>query len=285
MNMQKLVFDSVLKEINPNDRTITALISTAAIDRMDEVLDPEGADLKNFRKNPVVLWAHTYDMPPIGKAIWIKNNKDGILSKVKFAPTAFADEIFELFKEGFLKAFSVGFLPRKWETPETKGDKKQPRRVYTDWELLEYSAVPVPANPEALALAIQKGILQDKVLIKSFGLDKKEPVAPLIPPEAPPVQDDAIIEQKGQIELIDMLEAELAQMKAVNEQETARYEEIVKTLNDEITTLKYRVYVLGSTLLELRQAPKEPEITSKTIAEMVSAEVAGVIRRLTGKVS
>lgn len=283
MDMQKIVFNSELREIDPNERTITALVSTAAIDRMDEVLDPEGADLKNYRKNPVVLWAHTYDMPPIGKALWIKNSKEGLLSKVKFAPTAFADEIFELFKGGFLKAFSVGFLPRKWETPETKGKSdKQARRVYTDWELLEYSAVPVPANPEALALAMQKGILHDPTIIKSFGV--KENPAPKAP-EPQPAQDEAVIEQKGQIELIDILEAELAQVRAYSAEESAKYEGIIKTLNDENTTLKYRIYEFSEMILKLRQTPKEPEITGKAMAEMVSAEVAGAIRRLTGKVS
>ena len=278
MDMKKLVFNSELKEIDPNERTITALVSTAAIDRMDEVLDPEGADLKNFRKNPVVLWAHTYDMPPIGKALWIKNSKDGLLSKVKFAPTAFADEIFGLFKEGFLKAFSVGFLPRKWTSPETKSDKKEPRRVYTDWELLEYSAVPVPANPEALALAIQKGFLNDPGLIKSFGIDKKEPVAPPTPPEATTAQDDTLVEQKGQIELIGMLEADLTLQKVA-------FEATIKDKDEEIAKLRYQIYTLGNEFLELRQAHKEPEISGKTLANMVSVEVAGAIRRLTGKVS
>jgi len=43
--------------------TLTAFVSTAARDRYDEVLDPKGVDISNYNKNPVVLWAHKYDIP------------------------------------------------------------------------------------------------------------------------------------------------------------------------------------------------------------------------------
>lgn len=160
------VFDSEIRAIDEKETTLTAFISTNARDRMDEVLDPLGVDLKNFNKNPVVLWAHQYDQPPIGKALWTKREGDtGILSKVKFAPTPFAQEIFQLYKGGFLKAFSVGFIPKEHED----GDgEKTPRRIYKKWEMLEYSAVPVPANPEALALAMQNGILTNELIIKAM---------------------------------------------------------------------------------------------------------------------
>ena len=167
MELLKRVFDGEIKEIDKGERTLTAYVSTNARDRMDEVLDPAGVDLTKFKKNPVVLFAHDYSSPPIGKALWIKKDGDGILSKVQFANTAFAEEIFQLYQGGFMKAFSVGFIPKDY----TDGDgEKSPRRTYNKWELLEYSAVPVPANPEALALSIQKGILTDKHLKELMGV-------------------------------------------------------------------------------------------------------------------
>ena len=33
-----------------------------------------------------------------------------------------------------------------------------------EWDLLEYSAVPVPENPEALTLAVEKGMVHDRRL-------------------------------------------------------------------------------------------------------------------------
>jgi len=152
MDKMLMTFSSEIKGIDEKEGTLTAYVSTKARDRMDEVLLPDGADMRNYKKNPIVLFAHKYDEPPIGKALWIKNDGDGILAKVKFASTEFAQEIFSLFKEGIMNAFSVGFVPKLWEDGD--GEKKA-RRTYTKWEMLEFSAVPVPANPEALALAIQ----------------------------------------------------------------------------------------------------------------------------------
>ena len=168
------VFESELKAIDVESRTITALISTATKDRMGEVLLPGGADIRQFNKNPVVLFAHNYSEPPIGRALWTKKTKEGILSKVEFAKTQFAEEIFQLYKDGFMRAFSVGFIPKKWDDGEIAGkdcdNDKKPRRTYTEWEMVEYSAVPVPANPDALALALQKGMIKSEVLKKEFNI-------------------------------------------------------------------------------------------------------------------
>jgi len=154
MNKLFKVFIGEIKSIDDGERSVTALISTPTRDRMDEVLLPEGADLKNFRKNPVVLWAHKSSEPPIGRAAWVKKTAEGLLAKTIFATTEKAEEIFTLVKGGFLRAFSVGFMGKEWED----GDgRKAPRRTYKKWELVEYSPVPIPANPDALALALKSG--------------------------------------------------------------------------------------------------------------------------------
>lgn len=161
------VFDSVIKEFDDKEMTLTATISTGAVDRQKEVLQPDGVDLRHYRKNPVVLWAHDYSMPPIGKAQWAKQQDGGIISKVKFLTTdgkigEFAKEIYQLYKEKFLNAFSVGFIPKetKYATDEERADAKKPRLTYTKWEMIEFSAVPVPANPEALQMAYSKGLIK-----------------------------------------------------------------------------------------------------------------------------
>jgi phage head maturation protease len=43
-------------------------------------------------------------------------------------------------------------------------DDRKPKRTYKKWELLEYSAVPVPANPDALSLAVQRGFLKNETI-------------------------------------------------------------------------------------------------------------------------
>ena len=276
------VFTSEIKSIDEKEMTLTASISTGARDRMNESLDPDGIDMRNYRKNPVVLWAHNYEQPPIGKAMWVKKEGDGIISKVKFASTAFAQEIFQLYKEGFLKAFSVGFIPKEIE----EGDgEKQPRRTFRKWELLEYSAVPVPANPEALALAMQKGILKTESLREemqksqevqddTWPEDEKSTesvVAPVAGADASaPAQEQK--EVKKETPVSPGLDELLAENKLFAEKNAA--------LEKEITGLKYKIYELGESL-----KTKSPEITAETLSKTIAEVVGGVIRKAQGKVS
>ena len=167
-------------EIDDDERTVTATISTDTVDRDKEVLLPKGVDTEKYEKNPVVLWAHDYSEPPIGRALWIKKGRKGITAKIKFAVTEKAEEIYQLFKAKFLKAFSVGFLTNDSHEPTPDELKKRPewaeaRRIIDKWELLEFSAVPVPANPEALAVAVKSMEVDiSEGMLKELGIEKDE---------------------------------------------------------------------------------------------------------------
>ena len=151
--------------VDTNERTVTATITTSAVDRYGEVVVSGGADLENFLKNPVVLWVHNSHDLPIGRALWLRKTKNKIVAKIQFAAkevNEFAEQVFQMYKAGFLKAFSIGFRPdfEKTRAPKPEDIKKNPEwaaahRVFFGWELLEFSAVPVPANPEALASAVK----------------------------------------------------------------------------------------------------------------------------------
>jgi len=147
--------DAQVKSIG--DDEIEIIGSTAHMDRDGEVLDPAGWDLKNFKKNPVVLPAHDYHQPAIGKAVNIKIEDGKLVFKIKFPPEGdnpLADVYRKLYKGGFMSASSVGFLPIEWVDGDGKG--KSPYRTYTKAELLELSLVSVPCNPNALLTA--KGV-------------------------------------------------------------------------------------------------------------------------------
>lgn len=149
-------------EVDSDERTVTAIITTSVVDRDNEVLLSKGADLVNYLKNPVVLWAHDYSGTPIARTQWMKTGRGKITAKLQFADTDKGEEVYQLFKGGFLNAFSIGFLPKAngSHPPTPEEIKKNPewasaRRIYDKWELLEFSAVPVPANPEALMTAVK----------------------------------------------------------------------------------------------------------------------------------
>jgi len=157
----KVLEDCEVKKLE--DRIYEFTASTSTQDRDGEVIDATGWDLKNFKKNPVVMYAHDYRTLPIGKAprVWV--SKDGELKNtVEFPPEGtyeFADIVERLVETGYLKTESVGFIPKKWED----GDgEKAPRRTYTKQELLEISIVPVPSNPDALRNAIDDGVITTK---------------------------------------------------------------------------------------------------------------------------
>lgn len=142
-----------IQERSAKDRTIVGTITTGAVDRYREVVDPDGAMLENYRKNPVVLLNHNSYMPPIGKNLWIKQGEGGLVAKTQFSDTTEGSDIFALYDQGFMKAWSIGFIPKKWEDGDVSVTGY--RRKFTLWELLEYSAVTIPANPEALSNALQ----------------------------------------------------------------------------------------------------------------------------------
>lgn len=145
------IFNAKVKDLG--EGKLEAIISTDDIDRHGEIVDINGIDIKNYEKNPVVMWAHDYSLPPIGKTLSLTKEKIGkkmVLKTVMEFATGVSDlarEVYNLYKGGFMNAFSIGFIPLDEE-----------ENTYTKSELLEYSAVPIPANPNALLLAKAKGI-------------------------------------------------------------------------------------------------------------------------------
>ena len=160
--------DTKFKE---SERSSVDYITTKAIDRDGEIVVPNGANLDHYRKNPVVLFGHDYKSLPIGKSLWIKADERGLISKTQYAKHQKADDIYQYRKDGFPMAKSIGFIPLKVVEEAdfgkldlkaldlTEDDLKGASRVFPEWLMLEYSDVPVPSNPEALQLAISKGII------------------------------------------------------------------------------------------------------------------------------
>jgi uncharacterized protein len=141
-----------IKEVNEQNYTIRAIISSGQPDRQGEIVDQASWNLEEYKKNPVVLWAHDHSQPSIGKAIEIFVNTDGMLeAEIQFAVKeyAFAETIFKLYTGGYMCAFSVGFVSDNY-------DEANGFRILKNNTLYEFSAVNVGAD--ALALAKTKGI-------------------------------------------------------------------------------------------------------------------------------
>jgi len=140
------------KGIDVENGIVPFVLTERVVDRDSEVIEPNGAVLDAFKKNPVFLWAHDLRQPPIGRVIpeTLKKTKERLTGDVQFdLNDPFARLVFEKYASGFLNAGSIRFIPLEWSDETVLPDQK--RATYKKWELLEFSAVPVPANPAALA--------------------------------------------------------------------------------------------------------------------------------------
>ncbi len=149
------------------DGTTHAVISHVSEDRHGDILNPAGVILDSYLKNPVVMWAHDYEALPIGRALKIQAMEDRIEADVEWASTEFAQEVKSLYDSGFLHGWSVGFVPKEW-TPRDGEDGKVEGYDIETWELLEFSAVPIPANPQAVSKALASGAVKDAALRKAL---------------------------------------------------------------------------------------------------------------------
>ena len=208
-------------EISDNDEKIAVgYISTVGIDMDQEIVLPDAFDLKRYAKNPVVLFNHDMNKP-IGKAVQLKRIDEGVLAKTQFGSSALAEDLWTLVKDGILKTFSVGFIPTlsvsngtpefdaiikdlraKFPRQYTKEVVDKVRRIITKAILFEYSLVTVPANEDALILAVAEKSMSEST-IKQLGLTERlgtvktvieptEPTETVIEPDSDPVNDAEI---------------------------------------------------------------------------------------------
>ena len=114
-------------------------------------VDLDGMDFSNYEKNPVVLYAHDHmgrtesGGLPIGRTLRLARIRDGhIRADFEFlAGDAFAERVRNAWERGFLRGASIG-----WRPVETRPSGRGVRAVRS--ELLEWSIVAVPADPDAL---------------------------------------------------------------------------------------------------------------------------------------
>ena len=119
-------------------------------------VDIDGMDFSNYRKNPVVLFAHDYNGRtessglPIGRTVSLGRTHDGrIRADFEFlSGDPFADRVRNAWNRGFLRAASIG-----WKALEARPSERGRGLRIVKSELIEWSIVAVPADPDALRSA------------------------------------------------------------------------------------------------------------------------------------
>ncbi|MFE5643249.1 HK97 family phage prohead protease [Rhodococcus sp. NPDC056516] len=160
MEKKLKLYTTTIKSIDDENKSIRFRISDDSIDRYGEKVD-QSWNLKNFLKNPIGLWNHkSYNVEPedvLGQWSDIKTEDDGTYGTLTFDvdinPKALT--VFNQYVKRTLRCVSVGFIPHSMEWEDDTP-------VLKDNELLEVSCVPIPANANAVALALKDGSLNTK---------------------------------------------------------------------------------------------------------------------------
>ena len=208
--MKKSIFNVKAEELE--ERTVRFKISSEVVDRDGDILIAKGCNFENFKKNPQFLGFHNYHEYPLGIPKNWGVDGDAVYCDVYF-PTIdelstnpaeasekakLVDFTYHCYKTGMLNAVSVGFI-----ATDAEPNKETGGFIVKNWELLEFSAVTVPANQDAIAQAV-----------KSFGDD----------------------EAKGMIDPIERLkqvEKELADCKKTIAEQTEKMNADILELEDE----------------------------------------------------
>jgi len=189
------------------------IISTGDVDRMGESIDPKGWDLGFYKNNPVVLWAHDYMNPPIGMTESVEEKDGKLIATGKFAPAEanpFAQQVRKLYDAGFVRTASVGFI-----------EKERLDNNITKAELLEWSFVPVPANPFALSTLSKAGIDTEAFITKGLIVPVKEeaekPKEEDKPKEGEQKPNESEEQKPKDDDLAEKVSAELSQIRTTVE--------------------------------------------------------------------
>lgn len=158
-----------------------AWVSTEAIDRDGEIIRASGWRKPSLGRCKLLLF-HDYHELAIGKPYWTKpkeeGGKKGLYSKGRFGPQLHGLAVGELYMQGDMDSFSVGFNWFKRTFDSEADGIKNPFYEYLDQEIYEYSAVNIPSNYEAtIAMLNSSADLKDMMAIIK-GISKQPDIIP-----------------------------------------------------------------------------------------------------------
>lgn len=144
-NMEVKQYGYIEKAAKLKEGEVEFIVSTNALDAHGERISVDGIDLKDYKKNPVVLWGHDGFNLPIAKAtkVWKEGGK--LMARAQFyLKDEFAAKVYGYIVDGFLNAVSIGGMVQEWSDDGITINKML---------MKEFSVVSVPANQEALVTA------------------------------------------------------------------------------------------------------------------------------------
>jgi HK97 family phage major capsid protein/HK97 family phage prohead protease len=151
--MQRAYSSIEIKAIDEDERVIEGIATTPTPDRMDDIVEPDGAV---FKLPIALLWQHN-SREPVGHVFEAKVTSEGIRIKARFVkvsePASLKDDLdrcWSMVKSGLVRALSIGFSPIEWSDIKNSWGVR-----FTSWEWLELSCVTIPANADASITSVK----------------------------------------------------------------------------------------------------------------------------------
>jgi len=158
----------------PTGPVLRFVLFSGGVKRDGNDIEVNGLDLAGIKSNPRVMWAHNYDVPPVGNWVNFETAYDKALKRdVLFADAAplrttdgtdhlqFSRMLFNMYENHDMDAVSGGWCPIEVEQLTDKNGRFTGFKFVRS-DVLEGSFVPIPADPDALQRAIQTGRIPEK---------------------------------------------------------------------------------------------------------------------------
>ena len=161
-----------VKSVETDKRIIRGIATTPTVDRMGDIVEPEGVTFKNPMP---LLWQHQSDKP-VGTVKFEKPTKNGINFVAEIPsidePGTLKDRIDEAWqsvKSGLVSAVSIGFRALEYNFLDEGGIRFNKAEIY------ELSLVTIPAQPDAVITSLKSMDADAIALLKQF--DTNAPAA------------------------------------------------------------------------------------------------------------
>jgi HK97 family phage prohead protease len=150
------------------------IVTKDIVDRDSERVLPSGANLENFKKNPIMFYNHMRWDGGIGTWDNIKVS-DGEISMFGYVSdsTEYSKEKLGLVQDGVIRTASMGFRPKKWSDDSKDKLAGQLGVTILEYEVIEVSITDVPANPDAVMKSMDKKEYKVYSDFKSWQEDKE----------------------------------------------------------------------------------------------------------------
>ncbi|MGP8812143.1 phage major capsid protein [Pseudomonas aeruginosa] len=275
-----------VKALDDEKRVITGIASTPSPDRMQDVVEPKGAQ---FKLPIPFLWQHNHD-EPIGHVTEAKVTQKGIEVSVQLTQVEEPgklkdrlDEAWQSIKSGLVRGLSIGFSAKEFEQiPGSWGLR------FLSWEWFELSAVTIPANAEATITSV-KSI--DREQRAALGI-KSVPVVRITPAGASAIKTKTIKVPKPQegndmkttAEQIAEFEAtrvsKAAEMEAIMTKAAEAGETLDADQSEQFDTLEAEIAAIDKHIGRLKQMQKAQAANAKPVTEEAGAQRMANVKAL-----